>query len=124
MLSTIPSTLKCSVNANSCHLLVLIIRSWRGVCLTDVPECDHFSKGPDISPPSICITKDRPWSLWGGGPQCRPTAWCVLQEFVTPGLPPLSDSLCILRAVFQEKFKAPAHDFTALFPGSALSVLS
>lgn len=66
------------------------------------------------------MLKDRPYSLWGVGLPCRQTAWCVLQTCLQLPLPPFSDSLCILRAVSQEKFKAPTHDFTELSPGPAL----
>lgn len=44
-----------------------------------------------MSPPSICILKGRPYSLWGSGLQYRQTVWCVLQTFLKPLFPPLSE---------------------------------
>lgn len=68
------------------------------------------------------MLKDRPYSLWGSGFgfPCRQTVWCVPQTCLQLPLPPFSDSLCMLRAISQEKFKALTRDFTELSPGPAL----
>lgn len=109
-------------------MLILVIWWWlllellrRGICLPDVPGCDseifeHFLEGLNISPPSIYISKARPCSLrWWSSVQTDRlvcTADVVLYQH--------SLTLCILRAVSQEKLKAPTHNFTELSPGPAL----